>query len=115
MHLDITCIIALNLSWKGHKTNIMFTTPQNVPTDWIVKTRKIASFASASLKMYLEILLQKRRKEYYEITWLCETVYRKTPKNLDTGKIAVIILKFEQCGSTIQYCVQKMHTEWQTV
>ena len=28
--------------------------------------------------------------------------YRKTPKNSDTRKIAVIILKFEKCGSTIE-------------
>ena len=29
-------------------------------------------------------------------------VYRKIPKNLNTQNIAVIILKFEQCGSTIE-------------
>ena len=28
--------------------------------------------------------------------------YRKSPKNLDTRKIAVIILKFEQSGSTLE-------------
>ena len=28
--------------------------------------------------------------------------YRKNPKIADTPKIAVIILKFEQCGSTIE-------------
>ena len=39
------------------------------------------------------------------------TVYRKYS---DTQNIAVIILKFEQCGSTIEF-VQKMQTEWQTV
>ena len=30
-------------------------------------------------------------------------------------KNAVIILEFLQCGSTIELCVQKMQTEWQTV
>ena len=30
-------------------------------------------------------------------------------------KIAVIILKFEHCGSTIEYWVQKIQAEWQTV
>ena len=29
------------------------------------------------------------------------TLYRKTPKYSDPRKMAVIILKFEQCGSTI--------------
>ena len=37
--------------------------------------------------------------------------YCKNPKNLNTRTIATIILKFEQCGSTIQ----TMQTEWQTV
>ena len=36
-------------------------------------------------------------------------------KNLDTQKIAVTILKFEQCGFTKEGCVQKMQTEWQIV
>ena len=40
--------------------------------------------------------------------------YRKTPKNSDSRKIAVLILKFEQCGSTIVSYVQKMQTELQT-
>ena len=30
-------------------------------------------------------------------------------------KIAVIILKFKQCGFMIEKCVRKMQTEWQTV
>ena len=43
-------------------------------------------------------------------------IYRKTPKYLDTRKNAVLILKFEQCGSTIiGSCIQKMQTELQTV
>ena len=41
--------------------------------------------------------------------------YRKTPKNSDTWKIVVIILKFEQWGSTTDSWVQTMQTEWQTV
>ena len=41
--------------------------------------------------------------------------YRKFPKNSDTRKIAVIILKFEQVGSAQEEWVQKMQTEWQTV
>ena len=32
-----------------------------------------------------------------------------------TQKIVVIILKFEQCGSIIEYWVQKIQREWQTV
>ena len=40
---------------------------------------------------------------------------RKIPKYSDNQNIAVIILKFEQCGSTIELGVQKMQTEWQTV
>ena len=35
----------------------------------------------------------------------------KFKKRLDTRKIAVIILKFEQCGFTIHLYVQKMQTE----
>ena len=34
--------------------------------------------------------------------------YRKNPKNSDNENIVVIILKFEQCGFTIEKCVQKM-------
>ena len=34
--------------------------------------------------------------------------YHKNPKNSDTENIIVIILKFEQCGFTIEKCVQKM-------
>ena len=41
--------------------------------------------------------------------------YRKTPKNSETQKIVVIILKFEQCGSTTNSWVQTMQTEWHTV
>ena len=33
----------------------------------------------------------------------CE--YSKIPKNSDTRKIAVIVLKFKQCGSTIESCL----------
>ena len=33
--------------------------------------------------------------------------YRKTPKNLDTRQISVLILKFKHCGSTRVSCVQK--------
>ena len=39
--------------------------------------------------------------------------YRKTRKNLDTWKYAVIILKFEQYR--FWSWVQKMQTDWQTV
>ena len=41
--------------------------------------------------------------------------YHKTPKNSDTRKMALLILKFKQCGSTIVSCIQKMQTELQTV
>ena len=40
--------------------------------------------------------------------------YRKTPKYSNTRKIAVIILKFEQCVSTIVMS-PKMQIEWRTV
>ena len=43
------------------------------------------------------------------------SIYRKIPKYSDTRIIAVIILKFEQCGSTIESWVQKMQPEWQIV
>ena len=48
---------------------------------------------------------------YISVTWWCTMVigvvkiiqvYRKNPKNADTQKIAVIILKIEQVGSTIE-------------
>ena len=42
-------------------------------------------------------------------------MYRKTPKNSDTQKFAVITLKVEQGGITLEKCVQKMQREWQTV
>ena len=42
-------------------------------------------------------------------------MYHKIPKYSDTWKIAEITLKFEQIGSTIDKCVQKMQMEWQTV
>ena len=47
--------------------------------------------------------------------WVIDDNYRKIPKNSDTQKIAVLILKFEQCGSTIESCIQKMQTKLQIV
>ena len=41
--------------------------------------------------------------------------YCKNLETLDTWKIAVIILKFEQCGFTMQYSVKKMQMKWQRV
>ena len=41
--------------------------------------------------------------------------YCKISKYVDARKIAVIILKFKQYGSTIELWVQKMQMEWQTV
>ena len=41
--------------------------------------------------------------------------YRKIPKNSDTRKIAVINLKVEQGGFTLEQCVQMMQMELQTV
>ena len=53
------------------------------------------------------------------VDWLQRVVssreYRKSPKMSDIRQTAVIILKFEQDGFTIQLCVQKMQLEWQTV
>ena len=43
------------------------------------------------------------------------TLYLKNPKIWDTEKSAVIILKFQQGDSVIEYCVQKVQMEWQTV
>ena len=34
--------------------------------------------------------------------------YRKNPKNLNTQKIVVIIVKVERHGLTIEYCVRKV-------
>ena len=53
---------------------------------------------------------EKKKKKKKDLV-----IYRKIPKYSDTQNIAVIILKFEQCGSTIELRVQKMKTEWQTV
>ena len=41
--------------------------------------------------------------------------FRKFPKCSDTQIFVVIILKLELYGSTIEYWVQTMQTEWQTV
>ena len=41
--------------------------------------------------------------------------YRKNPKNSDTQKSAVNILKSEQDHFTTELWVQMMQTEWQTV
>ena len=42
-------------------------------------------------------------------------MYRKTPKNSDTQIFAVITLKFGHGCFTIESCVQKMQTEWQSL
>ena len=39
----------------------------------------------------------------YELSPPCSKYTDKNPKNSDTRKIAVIILKFEQCGSVVEY------------
>ena len=57
-----------------------------------------------------QCVVEENHKENYfriiqkidDISKHYEVIYRKIPKNLDTRKIAVIILKFEQCGSTIE-------------
>ena len=41
--------------------------------------------------------------------------YLKNPKNLEIEKFAVITLKFEQSGLTIEQCVQQMQTKWQAL
>ena len=38
--------------------------------------------------------------------------YCKNHKFSDGQKIAVTILKSEQCGFTIEKCIQKMETDW---
>ena len=43
------------------------------------------------------------------------TDYRKTPKNSNTQKFAVITLKVEQGGFTLEKCEQKMRRVWQKV
>ena len=45
----------------------------------------------------------------------CMGMCCKNPKNWTPEKHAVIIPKFEQCGFTIEQCIQKMQTEWQAV
>ena len=42
-------------------------------------------------------------------------VYRKNPKISDTRKFAVITLKVEQDGFSLQKCIQKMQRKLQTV
>ena len=49
---------------------------------------------------------------------VCFNLYRGIVNFLNTRtlkKIVVITLKFELCGSTIEYWVQTVQTEWQTV
>ena len=41
-------------------------------------------------------------KYYFMLVLYQSTKFSKASKNLDTQKIYVIILKFEQCGSTIE-------------
>ena len=41
--------------------------------------------------------------------------YRKNPKILDSRKFAVITLKGEQDGFSLEQCIQKMQRELQTV
>ena len=48
----------------------------------------------------------KKREEY---------AYRKIPKISDTRKFAVITLKVKQDGLSLEYCIQKMQRELQTV
>ena len=43
------------------------------------------------------------------------TQYCKTPKILDTRKFAVITLKVEQDGFSLELCIQMMQPELQTV
>ena len=42
-------------------------------------------------------------------------VYRQIPKISDPKKSAVITLKVEHDGFTLEYCIQKMQRELQTV
>ena len=42
-------------------------------------------------------------------------MYRKTPRNSDTRKFAVITLEVEQDGFTLEQCIQKMQRELETV
>ena len=50
-----------------------------------------------------EMLLLKEK-----VQWFCH-------KNVDARIIAVVILKFEQCGCTTELCVQRKPMEWHTV
>ena len=42
-------------------------------------------------------------------------MYRKNPKISDTPKIAAITLKVDQDDFSLEYCIQKMQPELQTV
>ena len=44
-----------------------------------------------------------------------QSSYRKNPKSSDTWKFAVITQKFEQDGFFLEWCIQKMQRELQTV
>ena len=63
--------------------------------------------------------LRKTQANFTEVANLTAVIschdYRKNPKNSDTQKIAVIILKFEQLSFTIKKYFQKWQMEWQTV
>ena len=46
---------------------------------------------------------------------MTRVTYRKNPKISDTQKFAVITLKVEQDGISLEYCIKKMQRELQTV
>ena len=52
---------------------------------------------------------------HFMLLSICFWKYRKIPKISDTRKFAVITLKVEQDGFTLEYYIQKMQRKLQTV
>ena len=67
---------------------------------FVKHSRKCCGHSIESPHIYGEICKIITKCPPYRLFY--SLLYRKIPKNSDTRKIAVLILKFEQCGSTIE-------------
>ena len=70
------------------------------PTKWHVHLAKTQISLGNSLGAHATLLVLS-----------CHGSYGKNKKIWMPEKIAIIIPEFDQCGFTIEYCVQKMQTE----
>ena len=71
------------------------------------RTKSTISHELAQLKSHTGILCFTWNSMSWRVTIRSKYKYRKIPKNSNTGKFAVIVLKFEQSGFTVQYCVKR--------